>query len=387
MYWYPLRPYRSCLSQCWVARCQMWALIPWWSQSWGKFHESLFFHSVFNQRLLQGTRCVFFLAEDMDSVRSSCRKAWATSARIQVVERRLLHSADDTPRLSLFMSSERVNLSCFLKKCYDASDVMLQMFINCLRPYCSQNLRLYVCFVGFSKFAAQKLQETLHCIVLLLLDGWNVFKSGSEVLRWMSFSWREARPFSIAQKSLPWSRWGRSRWEPLSTVQETCSRGAALTFMLNFKKQFGEGWKKHILYRYIKGREICYIFEMCLNDSTCLAQAVSKSSLKRTDMSFLFFSKAEHKIWFRRHRSVFGLMNPGWFSQAFWRQVLSKGVSSGTPQVLHVTGLTPVISVNTRAAWDHARAMKEDYCAWSQPGGHKAPGQICGIWLKLAWQL
>lgn len=39
-------------------------------------------------------------------------------------------------------------------------------------------------------------------------------------------------------------------------------------------------------------------FEICLNDSTCLAQAVSKSSLKRTDMSFLFFSKAEHKIWF-----------------------------------------------------------------------------------------
>lgn len=37
-------------------------------------------------------------------------------------------------------------------------------------------------------------------------------------------------------------------------------------------------------------------FEICLNDSTCLAQAVSKSSLKRTDMSFLFFSKAEHKI-------------------------------------------------------------------------------------------
>lgn len=63
-------------------------------------------------------------------------------------------------------------------------------------------------------------------------------------------------------------------------------------------------------------------------------------------------------------------MNPGWFSQAFWRQVLSKGVSSGTPQVLHVTGLTPVISVNTRAAWDHALAMKGVYCAWSQPGGH-----------------
>ena len=59
------------------------------------------FSQRFNQRLLQGTRCVFLLAEDMDSVRSSCRKAWATSARIQVVERRLLHSADDYTKVVL----------------------------------------------------------------------------------------------------------------------------------------------------------------------------------------------------------------------------------------------------------------------------------------------
>lgn len=73
---------------------------------------------------------------------------------------------------------------------------------------------------------------------------------------------------------------------------------------------------------------------------------------------------ARHKIWFQRHRSVFGLMNPSWFSRAFWRQVLSDGASSSTPQVLHVTGITPLISVNTRAAWDHALeeawAIKED---------------------------
>lgn len=73
---------------------------------------------------------------------------------------------------------------------------------------------------------------------------------------------------------------------------------------------------------------------------------------------------AQHKIWFQRHRSVFGLMNPSWFSRAFWRQVLSDGASSSMPQVLHVTGITPLISVNTRAAWDHALeeawAIKED---------------------------
>lgn len=142
-----------------------------------------------------------------------------------------------TPRLSLFMSSERVNLSCFLKKWYDASDVMQQMFINCLRPYCSQNLRLHVCFVGLSKFAAQKLQETLHCIVLLLLDGWNVFKSASEVLRWMSSAGGRQGLFQ-GPKITAIVPLGRSRWEPLSTVQETCSRGAALTLLLKDEKTY-----------------------------------------------------------------------------------------------------------------------------------------------------
>ena len=185
MYWYPLRHIvHVCLNvELLDARCELWFHDG--HKAEGNSMKACFF-TAFQPEASPRHSLRVFLAEDMDSVRSSCRKAWATSARIQVVERRLLHSADDTPRLSLFMSSERVNLSCFLKKCYDASDVMLQMFINCLRPYCSQNLRLYVCFVGFSKFAAQKLQETLHCIVLLLLDGWNVFKSGSEVLRWMS---------------------------------------------------------------------------------------------------------------------------------------------------------------------------------------------------------
>ncbi|CAK9059019.1 unnamed protein product [Durusdinium trenchii] len=63
---------------------------------------------------------------------------------------------------------------------------------------------------------------------------------------------------------------------------------------------------------------------------------------------------AEHKIWFQRHRSIFGLMNPNWFSRDFWQLLLKEGASTGAPQVLHVTGITPLISVNTRAAWNHA---------------------------------
>lgn len=62
----------------------------------------------------------------------------------------------------------------------------------------------------------------------------------------------------------------------------------------------------------------------------------------------------EHKLWFQRHRSVFGLMDPGWFSREFWINVLSEDASNSTPQVLHVTGITPLISVNTRTAWSQA---------------------------------
>ncbi|CAJ1365618.1 unnamed protein product, partial [Effrenium voratum] len=58
---------------------------------------------------------------------------------------------------------------------------------------------------------------------------------------------------------------------------------------------------------------------------------------------------AEHKIWFQRHRSVFGLMDPRWFSASFWKEVLRDGAPAG-PQVLHLTGITPLITVNTRAA-------------------------------------
>eukprot|EP00439_Symbiodinium_sp_Y106_P044985 s1236_g5.t1 len=75
----------------------------------------------------------------------------------------------------------------------------------------------------------------------------------------------------------------------------------------------------------------------------------------------------EHKLWFQRHRSVFGLMDPGWFSREFWIEVLSEDASSSTPQVLHLTGITPLITVNTRTAWaqalEAAMALKQETSA------------------------
>jgi len=74
---------------------------------------------------------------------------------------------------------------------------------------------------------------------------------------------------------------------------------------------------------------------------------------------------SQHKIKFQRHRSVFGLMDPGWFDRAFWEENLLKAGagSSDAPHVLHVTGITPLITVNTRAAWssalETAKALKE----------------------------
>ena len=47
-------------------------------------------------------------------------------------------------------------------------------------------------------------------------------------------------------------------------------------------------------------------------------------------------------------------MNPDWFGRTFWKQLLSEASEAAACQVLHVTGITPLISVNTRAAWDHA---------------------------------
>ncbi|CAE8676606.1 unnamed protein product, partial [Polarella glacialis] len=73
---------------------------------------------------------------------------------------------------------------------------------------------------------------------------------------------------------------------------------------------------------------------------------------------------SKQQIWFQRHRSVFGLMDPTWFDRAFWLNALAPIPGSSAPQVLHLTGITPLISVNTRAAWssalETARSLKED---------------------------
>jgi len=59
-------------------------------------------------------------------------------------------------------------------------------------------------------------------------------------------------------------------------------------------------------------------------------------------------------------------MDPGWFSRSFWLQALAPSIDqqSSTPHVLHVTGITPLISKNTRMAWivalETARTLKED---------------------------
>ena len=62
--------------------------------------------------------------------------------------------------------------------------------------------------------------------------------------------------------------------------------------------------------------------------------------------------------------------------------MFSEGVSSGTPQVLHVPGITTLISVNTRAAWDHAHeaalAIKEEDSALGRSCSQ--PLSSIGLW-------
>lgn len=63
------------------------------------------------------------------------------------------------------------------------------------------------------------------------------------------------------------------------------------------------------------------------------------------------------KIWYQRYRSVFGLMDPDWFSDRFWLDALSQPLVAPTPggaappHVLHLTGITPQISPNAHKAW------------------------------------
>jgi sugar/nucleoside kinase (ribokinase family) len=63
------------------------------------------------------------------------------------------------------------------------------------------------------------------------------------------------------------------------------------------------------------------------------------------------------QVWYQRYNSVFGLMNPDWFSDKFWMGVLSqtaappKAGNQHPPHVLLVTGITPQISADAHKAW------------------------------------
>jgi len=65
---------------------------------------------------------------------------------------------------------------------------------------------------------------------------------------------------------------------------------------------------------------------------------------------------AKHKLWYQRHRSAFGLMDPAWFGAAFWAEILQEPAPGGGPAVLQLTGITAQITQSTRAAWQNALA-------------------------------
>eukprot|EP00933_Yihiella_yeosuensis_P041482 TRINITY_DN35877_c0_g1_i1.p1 TRINITY_DN35877_c0_g1~~TRINITY_DN35877_c0_g1_i1.p1 ORF type:complete len:462 (-),score=93.80 TRINITY_DN35877_c0_g1_i1:55-1440(-) len=93
---------------------------------------------------------------------------------------------------------------------------------------------------------------------------------------------------------------------------------------------------------------------------------------KPGDVGIYHVWPSKHKIWFQRHRSVFGLMDSQWFDRDFWWQILSSSESQDSLHILHLTGITPLISVNTRAAWssalETARSLKASYSEESGSG-------------------
>lgn len=78
----------------------------------------------------------------------------------------------------------------------------------------------------------------------------------------------------------------------------------------------------------------------------------------------------EHKLVYQRHRSVFGLMDPSWFGEDFWKQLLGSN-DDASLHVLHLTGITAQITPNTHKAWwkalSAARTIKEQTA--KQAGG------------------
>eukprot|EP00933_Yihiella_yeosuensis_P010486 TRINITY_DN11704_c0_g1_i1.p1 TRINITY_DN11704_c0_g1~~TRINITY_DN11704_c0_g1_i1.p1 ORF type:complete len:500 (-),score=100.76 TRINITY_DN11704_c0_g1_i1:451-1950(-) len=67
---------------------------------------------------------------------------------------------------------------------------------------------------------------------------------------------------------------------------------------------------------------------------------------------------AKRQLCYQRRNSAFGLMDPEWFSESFWMSAFGSKAEGGaiatTLHVLHVTGITPLISPPAKKAWSQA---------------------------------